>query len=80
MPLDDETKRRIGASVSERGALTEDSGRFRGVVRVSLDATEGVRSVAHSGDHDMIIDEPIERGGTDEGASPLAHFLSGIGA
>lgn len=80
MPLDDETKRRIGASVSEREALTEDSGRFRGIVRVSLDAIEGVRSVAHSSDHDMIIDEPVERGGTDKGASPLAHFLSGIGA
>jgi hypothetical protein len=63
MPIDNETKQRIAANVSEREELTEDNGRFRGVIRVSLDATEGVKSVAHSGNHDMIIDEPIERGG-----------------
>ena len=80
MPIDDETKRLIAASVSEREELTEDNGRFRGVIRVSLDATEGVRSVAHSGNHNLVIDEPVERGGSDEGASPLAHFISGIGA
>ena len=80
MPINDETKQRIAASVSEREELTEDNGRFRGVIRDRLDALGGVKSVAHSGDHDMIIDEPVERGGSDEGASPLAHFVSGIGA
>jgi|AP95_1055475.scaffolds.fasta_scaffold342658_2 hypothetical protein len=80
MPIDDKTKQLIAASVSEREELTEDNGRFRGVIRVSLEATEGVKAIAHSGEHDMIIDEPLVRGGTDEGASPLAHFISGIGA
>jgi hypothetical protein len=80
MAIDDETKRLIASSVSEREELTEDSGRFRGLIRVSLEATEGVKSIAHSGEHDMIIDEPVVRGGSDEGASPLAHFISGIGA
>ena len=79
MAIDDETKRKIAASVSEREALNESSARIRGLIRVEIDATEGVHAVAHSGGHEMHVDEPEERGGTNRGASPLAHFLTGIG-
>ena len=79
MPIDDETKRKIAASVTEREAMTEASPRIRGLIRVEIEATDGVHAIARSGGHEMHVDEPEERGGTNQGASPLAHFLTGIG-
>ncbi|MDA0799915.1 MAG: hypothetical protein O2884_14785 [Chloroflexi bacterium] len=80
MTPDAETTKRIAASVTERESLAPTSERVRGLIRVDLDVVEGVASVARHGHHAMPIDEPIERGGTDTGASPLAHFLAGVGA
>lgn len=74
-----QTVKLITASVTEREALAQDSERVRGLIRVDLDVVDGVASVAHHGGHSMPIDEPIERGGTDTGPSPLAHFLAGVG-
>ena len=70
----------IAASLVERESLAPTNERARGLIRVDLDVADGVASIAHHGDHAMPIDEPTERGGTDTGASPLAHFLAGVGA
>ena len=80
MAPDAEAGKLIAASLVEREGLAPASGRVRGLVRVDLDIADGVASVAHHGNHTMPIDEPIKRGGTDTGASPLAHFLAGVGA
>ena len=79
MSPDPETTKLIAASVAEREGLAAASERVRGLVRVDLDVVEGVASVAHHGGHTMPIDEPVARGGTDTGASPLAYFLAGVG-
>lgn len=80
MTPDAETTKLIAASLTEREGLAPSSERVRGLVRVDLDVADGVASVAHHGGHSMPIDEPIERGGTNTGASPLAHFLAGVGS
>ena len=79
MAVNEESKRKIASAVPEREALTESNARIRGLIRVEIEAAEGVHAIARHGNHEMHVDEPIERGGTDQGASPLAHFLTGVG-
>lgn len=40
---------------------------------------EGVRSVAHTGGHEVIIDEPTASGGTGFGPNPVQLLLSSLG-
>ncbi len=55
----------------------------RGLYRVQIDVTGPLAYRAHEArepDVVMTVGEPPERGGTGEGASPLAHFLTGVGS
>ena len=36
--------------------------------------------IAHAGRHQVVIDQPIEKGGNDEGMNPLEIFLVALGA
>ena len=40
--------------------------------------TNGVQTVAKAGKHTVIVDEPVNMGGKDEGADPLSTFLSAL--
>lgn len=40
---------------------------------------EGVRSIAHTGGHEVIIDEPTASGGTGLGPNPVQLLLSALG-
>lgn len=56
---------------------------MRGVNRIEVDVVEGLTYEARNlGEPEalMHVGEPIERGGTGNGASPLSHFLVGAGA
>lgn len=43
----------------------------------SLD--QGYQAEATAGEHKVLMDEPVESGGTDKGMNPLELFLSGLG-
>lgn len=59
---------------SERRKLTEQE---IGTQRIDIRLVEQLRFRASSGRFTFTIDEPRERGGTDEGLPPLAYFLAG---
>ena len=41
--------------------------------------SEGVRSIATIGGHQIIIDEPVSLGGTDQGPNPVEYVLASLG-
>jgi uncharacterized OsmC-like protein len=49
-------------------------------VRVKLATAEGFRTHITAGQHQLIADEPIAAGGTDEGMSPYELLLAALGA
>ncbi len=40
--------------------------------------SKGMQTIAHSKGHQVIIDEPKQMGGKDEGANPLGSFLASL--
>lgn len=55
----------------------------RGLERVEVTRIDGLHYEAvevHGSGSVMIVDEPAERGGTDDGSTPIGHFLCGVGA
>lgn len=72
----------IGAGVRSREGTRERAG-TRAIDRVEIVVVGGLQYEARNlaePDAPMSIGEPVERGGTGRGASPLAHFLAGAGA
>jgi uncharacterized OsmC-like protein len=67
---------RQGVRVREE---TQDPARMRGLDRIEIQVNEGLSYTASAVGEDgaMAIGEPVARGGTGEGNSPLAHFLTG---
>lgn len=66
-----------------RRETSRDPANLRGLDRVEIEVVEGLSYVArnpHEPDGRMVVGEPIERGGTGRGASPLSHFLAGAAA
>ena len=41
--------------------------------------SEGVRSIAKIGEHELIIDEPVSLGGTNQGPNPVEYVLASLG-
>lgn len=71
---------RHGLETREQAA---DPAAMRRVDRIEIEVVGGLEYEAHSPaepDGLMRIGEPVERGGTGRGASPLAHFLTGVAA
>jgi hypothetical protein len=58
---------------------TADPMTTRRVVRVSTRLVENQRSEGRLDNHTVVCDEPVERGGTGKGPSPLAYFLASLG-
>lgn len=58
---------------------TADAMTTRRVVRVSTRLVENQRSEGQLDNHTVICDEPVERGGTGQGPSPLAYFVASLG-
>jgi uncharacterized OsmC-like protein len=72
----------IRSGVRAREAADRWSG-LRGLYRISIRVVDGLAYEASNPlepDTIMRIDEPVDRGGGGRGASPLSHFLSGVGA
>lgn len=59
---------------SERRSLSETK---IGTQRIDIQLVEQLQFRASFGRHSFTIDEPPERGGTDAGLPPLAHFVAG---
>lgn len=59
---------------SDRRALGEPK---IGTQRINVELVEQLRFLASFGRFSFTIDEPPERGGTDAGLPPLAHFVAG---
>lgn len=81
MELSTEVVELITKGVAEREAM-RDPERIRGVNRIEITPGDGHSYRGYRpGDESlaMVVDEPTERGGSGLGASPLAHFLTGIG-
>ena len=60
-----------------------DPGTMRGLDHIEVTVLEGLSYEAASPrepDGRMRIGEPVERGGDGSGASPLSHFLTGVGS
>ena len=55
----------------------DDEGFLFGSERVDLRRLSHLKLEARKRKFTFIVDEPQERGGTDEGANPLAHFIAG---
>ncbi len=51
----------------------------RMVVRVSTRLVETQRSEGQLEQHRVVCDEPVERGGTGQGPSPLQYFMASLG-
>lgn len=49
-------------------------------VRVKLALADGFRTKITAGTHQLVADEPVKAGGTDEGMSPYELLLSALGA
>jgi uncharacterized OsmC-like protein len=72
----------IRSGVRAREAADRRTG-LRGLYRIDIRVVEGLAYEARNPlepDAIMRIDEPVDRGGSGHGASPLSHFLSGVGA
>jgi uncharacterized OsmC-like protein len=54
-----------------------DEGFLFGAERVDIKRVAHLKFEARKRDFSFIIDEPPERGGTDEGPNPLAYFIAG---
>jgi uncharacterized OsmC-like protein len=60
-----------------------DRAAMRGLYRIQIDVTGGLAYRAHEASEphaEMVVGEPPARGGSGTGASPLAHFLTGVGS
>ena len=72
----------IRRGIEEREHTPNDPN-IRGLVQVNIQVVEGLTYHAHTPSDPQLtltIDEPEERGGRNQGPSPLAHFLTGAGA
>lgn len=61
----------------------QDPASMRGLDLIDIEVVDVLTYEAHGrGEPDalMRVGEPVERGGTGAGASPLSHFLTGVGA
>lgn len=76
MPRGDELDAVIREHVRKRHEADDEKFLF-GAERVDLVRTRGLRLEARKGRFTFSVDEPPERGGTDEGPNPLAYFLAG---
>ena len=80
--LSAEQVERIRDGLRRRETVRDPVG-MRAVDRIEIDVVAGLsysaRNLAEP-DGVMAIGEPVERGGTGEGASPLSHFLTGAGS
>jgi uncharacterized OsmC-like protein len=65
-----------------RRRTTQDRAGLRGLDRIEIDVLEGLEYEARN-PHEagrMRIGEPVDRGGSGEGSSPLSHVLAGAAA
>src|SRR5688572_8099993 len=72
----------IRAGVRQREAIRDPS-RIRGVNRIQIEIRGTLAYEARNLSEPigvMTIDEPEDRGGSGTGATPLSHFLAGVGA
>ncbi len=60
------------------GYATADPMAAHGVVRANTRLVDDCRSEAQLDGHTVICDEPKDRGGTDQGPSPLQYFLASL--
>lgn len=49
-------------------------------MQVKIKYLDGQRFIVEARNHRMIIDQPTDKGGTDEGMNPLEIFLSALGS
>jgi uncharacterized OsmC-like protein len=80
-PLTDDQRAAIRDGIRHREATHERRG-TRALNRVEITVTEGLEYVASNASEPgdpMAIGEPVDRGGTGHGTSPLSHFLAGAG-
>lgn len=66
----------IKEHVRKRNEASDDKFLF-GAERVDLRRLEHLRFEARKRDFTFLVDEPEERGGTDQGPNPLAYFIAG---
>jgi len=72
----------IADGVRAREAASDPAGTRR-IDRIEIEVVDGLEYEAHSPlerDGVMRVGEPVERGGSGRGASPLSHFLTGVAA
>lgn len=50
------------------------------MTQAKLHLETGLKTVTKVRDHEVVIDEPIEQGGTDEGPTPVEAVLAALGA
>lgn len=77
-----ERDRVIGDGIRRREGRGDPAG-MRGIDRIEIAVVDRLAYEArnpHEPDGLMRIGEPVERGGSGVGASPLSHFLTGVGA
>lgn len=73
---------RIRDGLRRRETVRDPAG-MRAVDNIEIEVREGLSYTARSpaeAEGRMEIGEPVERGGTGRGASPLSHFLTGAGS
>ncbi len=76
MPADEHLIETIKEHVKKRHEVTDKEFLF-GAERVDLKRVDHLRFEARKRDFVFTVDEPAERGGTDQGPNPLAYFMAG---
>ncbi|QQK08031.1 OsmC family protein [Miniphocaeibacter halophilus] len=52
----------------------------KSLYKASIESIEGMKTIARVRNFELILDEPIEEGGFDEGMTPVEALLSSLGA
>ena len=77
MPSDAELIATIKDHVRKRHEADDEEFLF-GAERVDLKKLDHLKMKASKRKFSFLVDEPPERGGTDEGPNPLAYFIAGV--
>ena len=76
MPSDEKLTAIIKEHVRKRHEADDEKFLF-GAERVDLRRVEHLKVEVKKRDFTFYVDEPVERGGTDQGPNPLAYFIAG---
>jgi len=76
MPTQEELTSIIKEHIRKRNEA-KDKGFLFGSERIDLKRISHLKFEARKRDFRFVVDEPAERGGTDEGPNPLAYFIAG---